>query len=157
MIFSHWKKNHFVGKFHSPFWHGRESSFPSNSFSNYENFHRRQHLVPTCIWFLPWWSLQYGVSSHHTRLIQIGLDGNSPWRLKTRWEKKQKGNQQSILLAELVDSIGRSVLGLTFFCIFINDMKMQHDMPVKQGKKSKKKPKKQPTNQKNLVMLIAKM
>jgi len=38
-------------------------------------------------------------------------------------------------LAELVDSIGRSVLGLGFFSIFINDMKMQLGMPVKQGKK----------------------
>lgn len=37
--------------------------------------------------------------------------------------EKQEGNQESALLAELVDSIRRSLLGLIFFYIFINDMK----------------------------------
>lgn len=30
------------------------------------------------------------------------------------------------------------MLGLFFFYVFINDMKMQHDMAVKQGRKRKK-------------------
>lgn len=30
------------------------------------------------------------------------------------------------------------MLGLFFFYVFINDMKMQHDMAVKQGRREKK-------------------
>lgn len=42
-------------------------------------------------------------------------------------KKEKKGNQQSRELAELVDSIGRSLLGLIFLSIFINGIKMQRN------------------------------
>lgn len=88
--------------------------------------------------FLPGWSLQFGVSSDHTGWIQIGLDGNGPWRIRSGREEKQKGNQQSGELAELVDSIGRSLPGLVFLSIFINGMKMQRNTPTKQRGKNRK-------------------
>lgn len=55
------------------------------------------------------------------------------WSMKDKnWrggkaKKEKKGNQQSGELAEVVDSIGRSLLGLIFLSIFINGIKMQRN------------------------------
>lgn len=107
--------------------------------------------------FLPGWSLQFGVSSDHTGWIQIGLDGNGPWRIRSGREEKQKGNQQSGELAELVDSIGRSLPGLVFLSIFINGMKMQRNTPTKQrGKNRKANNSAKPRGKKNSVSMLLK-